>query len=183
MVTITLTEQGMAAMIGVVPDAPRRHLTLANILDRGRFVILRFVMHRIPVRTGNLRRTSGTTFDASRPSARITFTPVNAEGQGYAAYPDQGVAPHVIETRLAAALRFVDPSYAISSGQIEGFTGYQRRTGQAVKGAEDLYIFRSFVFHPGQRAQHFLAGGLDDALPDFHGVMVSEASRMLKVES
>jgi hypothetical protein len=179
MVTLTLTADNMNAFMGKIPDGPKRAATLTSILDKGRWVILQGAMRRIKSRTGNLARSGSTDFDPSQMVAHIKFMATDPQGQGYAAYPDQGVEPHVIEPRLAAAMRFVDPAYAIQSGQIQGFTGYVRRTGAAVSGADALYIYRQYVEHPGQVAQHFLAGGLDDAMPAFKAIMDKAAATML----
>lgn len=174
MFTVTVTEQGLDDLLGKIPNGPARHQTLGRVLDKGRVVVLKNIMRRWSVRTGFARRSGTTNYDQGMLQAHVVFT------AGYAAFPDQGVRPHFIAPRAAMVLRFVDPNFAIASGQISGFTGYQRRTGSAVSGAEALYVYSYGVRHPGQRAQHFMANGLLDSLVEFKAVMEAEAGTMLK---
>lgn len=163
MLEVVVTADGLAELIGKIPNGPARSKTLGMCLDRGRLVVLRNVMRRWSVRTGFGRRSGTTDFDQSLLRAHVTFT------AGYSAFPDQGVRPHFISPSAAQVLRFVDPNRAREA----------RATGTARAGSEGAYVYSYGVRHPGQRAQHFMANGLLDSLPEFKTVMESEAATML----
>lgn len=165
MIQFTVTvDPPLSTVLDKLPDGPAREEAMDWVLDQGRFIVMRNIMARMPdTGTGNMRRRTTTDHTHLHAEVRVEA--------GYAKFPDQGVVPHPIAPRMATMLRFVMGGAKNAE--------HARRSGQARRGHESAYVFASLVHHPGQPAQHFMEGGLQDSLDAFGALVRQGAERML----